>query len=108
MLRHALFATSAILVGLVACVGDDPVDGASSSNNGGVDGGTGLGASCTAASPCATGVCVDGVCCDSACTGTCEACDAQGHCGAISGAPKKGACDGDATGPCAGSCDGKE
>src|SRR5262249_35097379 len=101
-----------VLLSLVACVGDDPSSGTTTpGSDGGADGtnGTGgLGASCTATTPCTTGVCVDGICCDAACTGTCEACSAQGHCEAITGAPKHGKCDGDETGPCTGSCDGKE
>lgn len=39
-----------------------------------------LGATCSSAAACASGSCADGVCCDAACDGTCEACDAAGHC----------------------------
>jgi alpha-tubulin suppressor-like RCC1 family protein len=97
----------AIVAVLVACVGDDPA--ITGPGVGGADGGAGgkaLGEACSPTDHCASGTCADGVCCDKACTGTCEACDATGHCGAVKGKPKHGTCDGDATGPCAGSCDG--
>lgn len=108
-MRPRFFASGVlVLVVLAACVGDDPTQSAPAPT---ADGGTGAagkapGEACSPTDTCASGNCVDGVCCDAPCTGMCEACDAAGHCGAITGAPRHGACDGDATGACAGSCDG--
>lgn len=43
----------------------------------------GPGLACGAGSECLSGACADGVCCDAACTDECEACDANGHCNAV-------------------------
>lgn len=45
-----------------------------------------LGEPCDAPSECASGFCADGVCCAEACDGECEACSANGTCGATTGA----------------------
>jgi hypothetical protein len=67
-----------------------------------------LGDSCEEWTECASGYCVDGVCCESACDAQCAACDADGRCVAVSGAPRatREPCEGAGT-VCAGECDGK-
>jgi hypothetical protein len=37
------------------------------------------GQTCKVPGDCANGTCVDGYCCDGACTGSCQACDVDGH-----------------------------
>jgi hypothetical protein len=48
------------------------------------------GAACAESRECLDGVCADGVCCNSPCTGPCEACNKDGVCVPVSGAPAKG------------------
>jgi alpha-tubulin suppressor-like RCC1 family protein len=99
-----------MLVGFVACVGDDAARPAADGGTAAVDSGKTLGARCSASEPCSQGTCVDGFCCDRACSGLCEACDVagkEGQCSPVTGKPHHGKCDGDQDGTCAGSCDGK-
>lgn len=73
------------------------------------------GGSCTGGAECQAGLfcsAKDGLCCDQPCDGQCQACNAQGKCVPVSGAPKgtrtpctgMAGTNGDAI--CAGSCDG--
>lgn len=65
---------------------------------------------------CKSGHCVDGVCCNSACEGSCEACNQNGNCKPIIGAPRTNQEPGDFNLPlrdacsddpeCGGSCNG--
>jgi hypothetical protein len=67
-----------------------------------------LGDDCEEWTECASGYCVDGVCCESACDRQCAACDAEGRCTAVSGAPRgtREPCAGAGT-ACTGECDGE-
>jgi hypothetical protein len=67
-----------------------------------------LGDLCERATDCETGYCADGVCCDAACDAQCEACNADGRCRAVTGAPRGGRepCEG-AGSTCGGECDGR-
>jgi alpha-tubulin suppressor-like RCC1 family protein len=108
-MRRFAIASVVTLVGVIGCLGDDPASSSPSSSSSGAEGGTALGAPCNATTPCSGGgVCVDGVCCENACSGVCEACNGEGRCLPVSGAPKHGACNGEATGPCSGTCDGTD
>jgi hypothetical protein len=47
-----------------------------------------LGHACKLGGDCASANCVDGVCCEAACDGQCEACNKDGKCVPVTGAPR--------------------
>ncbi len=66
-----------------------------------------LGASCSTAGQC-TAFCVDGVCCNTSCDHQCEACNKEGICSPVAGAPvlPRQACNTDGNAACVGTCNG--
>ena len=66
-----------------------------------------LGASCSTSGQC-TAFCVDGVCCNTSCDHQCEACNKEGICSPVTGAPvlPRQACNTDGNAACVGTCNG--